>query len=425
MNKFMKIFSNFSFKKFYNNKRYSLLLSVIIAFAIWLIITINQKPIIERTFSDIAVNVNLENTFAAENSMSIIGDISEQKFTVLVQGPSYVVSSLKASDLGLYASAASVVEPGSYSLDVSATATTANAEYEIVSISPQTINIDFDYIDTKEFTIVANAEGAVAAEGLIAESGFVSGAESDTVTIKGPRMVLNKINSVIALAKVNKTLSQSETYDADIVLLDENNKPLDISNLSLSFSKVQVTVPISKKKTVPVKVEYSNLPKGFDVSVLKTTIDYPNVNIIGTPETVDKISEVTLSPIDITTISEGSKSYDVSAKLPEGVRLLDNIDHFTVGFNLEGFAEKVISVTKIKYTDLSEGLSASGNKSIKNVKVFGPKAVINALDEKDAYATVSLVDKKAGEHTVNATIGFEKNTKIWGIGTYAVTVTVK
>jgi len=381
----MKLFKNFSFRKLLDNKRYTLIISVCISFLLWLTITINQKPIIDRTFSDITVNVNLENTFAAENQMSIIGDISQQKFTVIVSGPSYAVSSLDGSELGLYASAASVVEPGNYNLEVAATSSTANAEYEIISISPQTLNVDFDYIETKEFTIVAKADGAVAQEGLIAENGVVSGAESDTVTIKGPRMVINQIDSVVAYAKVNKTLSQSESFDAEIILYDSEGKGIDTSNLSLSFSKVKVTVPVSKKKTVPVKVEFSNLPEGFDVSSLKTTIDYSNVTVIGTPETVDKTTQVSLSPIDIRQVSASANSFDVSAKLPEGVRLLDNIDHFTVQVDTDNFVEKVITVSKIKYVDVGTGLSASGNKTIKSVKVFGPKAAVDSLDEKQAF----------------------------------------
>ncbi len=421
----MKFFEKFSFRKLLDNKRYTLILSLCIAFFLWLTITINQKPIMDRTFSDITVNVNLENTFAAENQMSIIGDISQQKFTVIVSGPSYAVSSLDASQLGLYASAASVVEPGNYNLEVAATASTANAEYEIVSISPQTLNVDFDYIETKEFTILAKADGAVAEEGLIAENGVVSGAESDTVTIKGPRMVLNKIDTVVAYAKVNKTLSQSESFDAELILYDAEGKGIDTSNLNMSFSKVKVTVPVSKKKTVPVKVEYSNLPEGFDVSSLKSKIDHANVTVIGTPETVDKTTQVSLSPIDITQITATSNSFDVSAKLPEGVRMLDNIDHFTVEIDTSDFVEKIITVSKIKYVDVGSGLSASGSKSIKNIKIYGPRAVINSFDEKEAYAIVSLLDKKAGEHTVNASINFESSKKIWAIGTYNVSITVK
>lgn len=421
----MKFIKNFSFKKLLESKRYSLIFSLCIAFIVWLSITIEQKPIIDRTISNVPVNVNLENTFVAENQMSIIGDISQQKFTVIVRGPSYAVSEISASTLGLYASASSVVEPGNYNLEVAASSSTANAEYEIVSISPQTLNVDFDYVDTKEFTIIANAEGAVASEGLIAEKGVVSGAESDTVTIKGPRTILNQVNTVTAYAKVNKTLSQSESFDAELVLYDEKGEKVDATNLSLSFSKVKVTVPISKKKTVPVKVEYTNLPAGFDVSVLKSTIDYANVTVIGAPDTVDKTSQISLSPIDITQLSPSTTSFDVSAKLPEGVRLLDNIDHFTVKIDTKDFVEKIINVSKIKYVDVGNNLTASGTKNVKNVRVYGPRSVISKLDEAEAYATVSLLDKKAGEHTVNAIISFENSKTIFAVGTYSVSVSIK
>ncbi len=421
----MKILRKFSLRKLLYNKRFSIILSVAIAFTLWLIVTINQKPIIDRTLSDISVNVNLENTFAAENKLSIVGDISQQKFTVVVRGPSYAVGALTPEQLGLYASAATVEEPGNYKLEVAATATTANAEYEIVSISPQTLSIDFDYIDTKEYTITANAEGVTAAEGLIAETGVVSGVESDTVTIKGPRMVLNKIESVVALAKVNKTLSASETFDADIILYDENEKVIDTTNLNLSFNKIKVTVPISKKKTVPVKAVFSNVPDKFDASSLKLSIDHSEVTIIGTPESVDKVTEVSLSSIDLTAVSPASNSYDVSPKLPEGVRLLDNIEDFTVKIDLTGYVERTITVSKVRYVDVANGLAASGAQSIKNVRILGPKNVVNRLDPKTAYATVSLKDKLAGAHTVNTVISFEKAKNVWTVGTYTATVTLK
>lgn len=114
----MKFPFNFSLSKLLDNKRFAIALSIVLAFVLWLSLIVNQKPTMERTISDITVNVNLENTFAAENNMSIIGDISEQKFTVVVRGPSYAVGSLTASDLSLFASAATVDSPGEYSLDV-------------------------------------------------------------------------------------------------------------------------------------------------------------------------------------------------------------------------------------------------------------------------------------------------------------------
>jgi len=357
--------------------------------------------------------------------MSIIGDISKQEFTVVVRGPSYLVSSLTASDMNLYASAATVDEPGDYELEVSASTGGISSDYQIISITPSTVNVTFDYIETKEFSIIPTAVGAVAEKGLIAENGVVSGTESDTITVKGPRSVINKIETVNAVAEVNKTLSASDTFDAKIVLYDAKGNEISQENLIFSTSNVKVTVPISKKKVVPVKVEYSNLPSGFNTASLTASVDYASVTVIGTPATVEKITSVSLSPIDITAISTDSSSFDVSAKLPEGVKLLDSIDHFTVTVDTSKYTEKTITVSSVKYTNLESGLKTQGSSSIKNVKICGPKEVIDKLDISKIYAEINLTDKKAGEHTVTAIIKFEGYNNIWAVGTYSTTVTLK
>ena len=238
----IKIPNSLSLRKLLYNKRFTIPFSLVAAFIFWLIIMINQNPDADRTFTDVPVTINLENTFAAENGMEIIGDISSQKFTVTIKGPRYVVSALQSDDIYVYASAAAINAPGEYQLEVSGGRNTVVSDYEFISISPSTVNVTLDYVDTKEFTIKARAEGASAAEGLIAETAVVSG-----TTIKGPRTVINTIDSVVAYAQVNETLSESTTFDAEIQLFDENGEQIDASVLTLSESAVKVTVPISKR----------------------------------------------------------------------------------------------------------------------------------------------------------------------------------
>ena len=211
----MNFLNNFSFNKLLSNKRFTIPLSIVLAFIWWVVLTIEQRPTMERVFSDMTVTLERENI----SDLSIIGDISQQKFTITVRGPKSSVGALTANDIRLYASAAAVDEPGEYKLDVALMG--GNSDYKVVSISPSTLKVNFDYIDTREFSISAVAQGATAAEGLIAEGGIVSGTESDTVTISGPRTVLNKIETVAAVARVDKILSATETFDADILLYDE------------------------------------------------------------------------------------------------------------------------------------------------------------------------------------------------------------
>lgn len=424
MSKISKFLASFSLRKLLGNRRFTIPLSIFLAFVFWLLIVVKENPIIDRSFADMTVNINLENTLASENGMSIISDVSEQKFTVVVRGPTYLISSLKSEDVNLFASAASVDAPGEYNLEVTAAPAAASSGYEVLSVTPSNLKVSFDYIETKEFTVKAVAEGVTAQEGLIAENGVVSGAESDTITITGPRSVINKIDSVVALTKVNKTLSVSETFDADIKLYSSENREISIENLTLSATKVKVTVPISKKKTVPVEVAFTNLPEGFNKSSLFYTIDHNTVTVIGTPETVDKTEKVVLSAIDISKISKSSESFDVSATLPDGVRLIDNIEHFTVKFNTSGYSEKIITVSELQLKNLEKGLKASGSK-IKNVKVCGPSSVINKLNSTNVYAVVDLSNKKAGEHSVGALICFSGIDNAWAVGTYETTVTIK
>ena len=69
MQKIKNFFSSFNIRKLLSNKRFTVPFSIGLAFVLWLVITINQNPIIERGFSDMTINVNLENTFASENKI--------------------------------------------------------------------------------------------------------------------------------------------------------------------------------------------------------------------------------------------------------------------------------------------------------------------------------------------------------------------
>jgi len=184
-------------------------------------------------------------------------------------------------------------------------------------------------------------------------------------------------------------------------------------------------IPISKKKVVPVKVTFSNYPDVFLQQTLSCSIDNASVTVIGTPETVDKTTEIILSPIDLRKVSLNSASFDLSPKLPEGVRLLDNIEHFTVKINLEDYAERTVKVSSIKYTNLSSKLKAKGGAAIQNVKICGPASVIRKIDTSKIFAQTDLKDMKAGEHTVSVAINFNGYSNVWAVGEYKTTVIVE
>lgn len=437
----IKIPSGLSFRKLLFNNRFVATVSVILSFSIWLVVMINRNPVREQTFTDLTANISIENTIVSEMGLGIVSDVSSQKFTVTVSGPNYIVSGLKPEDFLLSASVTDVNAAGTYSLEIIGTRNSNKSGYTFSSITPSTIDVTFDFIDTKEFTVVPKLVGIGATEGLIADTPILADSQQSTITIKGPRSVMDTIATVGAVATVDEKLSSTKSYDADIVLYDANEKVvyrytadgsiydandnlISSNALTLDFTSVKVSQPISKKATFKVRPVFTNVPSGMSESDIPWSLDHTSVTVIGTPEVIDKIEEISLSAIDFKNISTATKPFEVSPVLPEGVKILDNIEYFTVTVNTSKYAEKVVTISDIRCTGLSSSLKMNSADRVRNVKICGPKSVIAALSASDLYASINLTDKSVGEHTVEIVVKSDKHNNIWQVGSYTTTIII-
>lgn len=427
--------------RFFSNKKIVIAFSVIISFSIWLSVMINQNPVREQVFSDITASITIDNTAAGDLGLGIVSDVQSQKFSVTVSGPNYVVSSLTADDFVISADITGVNSAGSHTLTLFGNRNSSKSGYSFKSISPATIDVVFDYIDSKSFSLTPKLTGVSAAEGLIAETPVISNSEQNTLTVKGPRGTMQKIASAGTYAEVNKVLSETQIFDSDIVLYDADGEVLyrytngtildaqgnSVANnyLSLSFATVKVTQLISKKADLPTKVTFSNMPSGFSENDVSYTIDHSTSSVIGTPDVVSQMQYIELSPIDFSGISPASNKFEVSAVLNDGVRLLDSIDYFTVTINTSNYSEKTFSVNNIKCIGLDEKYTVTSDNVIKNVKICGQSSVISAIKQSDLYAVADLTDKSTGSYTVEVTIKSDKYNNIWQLGTYSIAVSIK
>ena len=337
------------FEKLLYDKRFTIPFSVVSAFVLWLVIMISQNPVREQTFSDIAVNVPIENSYASKQGLSIVSDITTQKFSVVLSGPNYIVSSVKPEDFLLTAALEEVNTAGTYSLTIVPSQNSSKSGYTFVSVTPATIDVTFDYIDTKEFDVIARIDGFSAADGLIASTPVITNAENEVLTLTGPRSVLERIHKVEAFAKTTDKLKESKSYDAALVLYNEDGKVIykfapdgkiydgnDVAveststYLTPSFTSIKVTAPILKKKTVPLKATFSDRPDGVVDSMFVYTTEPATVTIIGAPENIDKIEQVYLSAISYKAISPRNRVFTVSPTTTDGVSLEKELKDVTV-----------------------------------------------------------------------------------------------
>lgn len=422
---------SFSIKGLFKNNNFVLLFSLIAAIIFWMVLTVTESDS-ENTVAGINVSIPIENSVVSEMGLDVIGDTTGYQAAVTVKGPAYVVGTLTPNDIAVTASISGVTSAGGYELELRASkqAGSVNNEFEIVSISPSTITVNFDYIDTKQFVVTAQAIGASAIEGLVAENPVVSDSNYATLTFKGSRTNIDKIAKVVAVAEVNQVLSETKTFKSVLEIYDAENNKLSAENYTitaadgLAVSDVQVSVPISKMKTVEVKAQFTNMPDAFKNNAIAHSLSYATLDIIGPPETIDNITSVSLSEINFDEISENNQQFEVSLILPDGVKSVDNVESVTVTINgLNNYVVRTFTVSNLS-TSSANG-SATLSRNIRNVKICGPKSELDKISSDDLFAEVAIDGLQSGEHTVSARIKSKTSDKIWQVGSYTATVNVK
>lgn len=409
------------FRKLLYNKKFTIPLAIIVAFGIWLLITTQQNPIRERTLSGISVSITTEDTVIEQLGMDVVSGYG-QTVDVVVKGPNYIVNSLTPADLLVQPDLLQVSSPGTYELELTAIRNSSVSGYSIVKVNPAKISVNFDYVDTRMFTVIPMAEGVSATEGLVAEVPVISDSESKTISIKGVRSDVDKITSVVAKAVVNETIDKTTSYDADIVLYDAFGNVLDNSKYTLSSDKVKVAVPISRKKTVKLVPTFENEPGDFKANPIAHTLSVKEVTIIGPKEKVDNIEVIGLSPINFNEITDKTNTFDTTLQLPDGVQLVDPIDTVSVKISFKNYDDKLIRVTQFSFIN-PENLVVEA-EAIENVRIYASKANLRKLNATNVYAEVDITGMRSGEYNIKVAIKCYGYEDVWQVGEYTATVKI-
>lgn len=410
-----------------NDNRFILISSVVIAIIFWLTINIGQNSTVDKTVTDITVNVTTENTSVGALGLDVVSGGTNQKVSVRVSGPSYVVSSLTSADILVTASLSDVTSAGTYELPLLATKNNALlTDYTIVGVVPETLEVTFDNIDTRTFTPVAHAEGAKAVEGLVAEASVLTDTTYSTIDIRGPQSELSKIDTVQAFAAVNKTLSATESFGAVLRLLDADGNELDQSPFTIpKYENLKITVPISRSKELPIVPTFSSsLPGMYTADTVPYTLNVAAVTVIGPPEVVDNLTRIELSPIDFDSVSPDSLSFLCGLNLPNAVKNIDNFSNVEVTLNLGELTTAKLDISSVSAVNLDPGLTATVTQSIKNVVLCGTADAIAEVANREVYAEVDLTGKTVGEYNVLVRVRVRDLNNVWQVGTYSVLVTI-
>ena len=388
-------------EKFINKKQTLIVLSLIFAFAVFVLVDQNSNTILNKSAE---VLYNQPVTAEYNEEAYVIEGLPETVDITLIG---------RTSDLYLarqYTSSLSVsvdlrgLTPGSHkvklnytqglkalkSIDYKIDPSSANiVVYEKVS---ETRELDYDILhkDKLDNTLILDS---------------VDLSRNDVI-IKGASYKLKQVATVKALVDIddinNPKVGTFTLKEIPLIAYDSDGKPVDVEIVPNSIdAQIKITSP---SKEVALQI----IPKGdlaFGKSIKEFTPSISKVTIYGDESVINSIESIPVE-IDVTNLSS-SKTFNVNIDKPSGVRSISS-KTVSIKVTLDDVITKEFTNMGISVENLNSNFKAYAiNKEDREVTVVvkGSSNVVNNLDSKTIKVTVDLSSYTTpGEYDVDVKV---------------------
>lgn len=406
------------------NKFYSLLLSFVIAFALWMFVVSNVSLEDSRTFYNIPVVLEGESVLADRNLM--ITKASVNTVSLRLRGSRSDLNKIGSSGMTVKADVSKVTEPGErialaftpvYPGDVS------SGSVAVEERKPASVFIDVDYKRTKELPVQIKWTGTRAENYLYDAENAVL--DNTVVTISGPAAVVDTIEyAAIEVDLTGRVESISESYR--YTLCDSEGNPVDAQDITTNVEQIRVDMPIRRIRELQLAV---NVNYGGGANEGNTTIQVePQVIRVSASDAVlETLGDTfTLATIQLAELEKTSNDLVFPITLPEGVTNQTGVNEAKVTVSFTGLMTKTFKVDTFVPINIPEGLDAEIINTALEVRLRGPVNIISTFDPALLAVEVDFANAEAGTSTYKARVVIpEEYTQLGALGSYTVTAVLQ
>lgn len=416
----------------FDNRRFVLFISVLLAAFAWIIVAGFIKPGETATLNDIVINYRQKESNYKNLGLSLVGDLRETA-SVDVEGDSNVIYKLRSTDVTIAPDYSNVTGAGTYVVPLRATRE-VDGNFEVVKIKPDSVTLQFEVMDKMTITVQGKADGIEAAEGYFKDTLIVS---PTTIDVTGPSSEIEKIVEAVAEVPDKEVRTETKYYGASVKLLDENGDQVDSSLITLSESEVEITVPILEVREIPIVPVYSSAPANFDTEWFNSliTLSEQTIEIAAAKEEINNFTECQVGPIDISLfdISQTTVVYPITfpEKSKNKIKNIAQLNQVTATIDTSGLAQKTFKVesSNIEVVNVPAGLTITPvTKTGLNVTLVGPTDVIDGLLAENVVVQVEaygVTSEQGGQQNLAARVVVSSNNRVFAVGQYQVVCQVK
>lgn len=384
--------------------------SLISALILWVFVINTQNP--PQSYDMRNKPITFKGTNLLEQKGYVIKNetsLREQKVRVVVKGPRLQIEKIRDNPelIEIKVDITKYVDNVSASMDMVAPIVPIDVSVPlgltIVEQSPENMEIIFE----REKTVTKMIEYVISGGSNKEYQTLTPKIVPESIEVWGAESYMDEIDTVRVDIDVENFSEDVLTYEIPIKIYDAEGKELE--ELKKSHSNAEVTLPIGKKKTVPLEMQFTGqLPDGF----IQTNVSvYPkSITIIGKPSLIDNITSIKLAEVSLENIIETSK---INAKfiLPPGISYLDRIENsaaITIQVKEQAVYDYQLELSKAKVNIINqlEGFEYDLLEDEIKVKVKSVAENLLNTNSRDVEVTIDVASYSQGEYEVPISLIF-------------------
>ncbi len=366
------------------------IISLGLAFLLWLFVVSIENPVMTLSFTSIPITIENADVMETQGKAFELAD-SSRTVTVTVKAERSVLSELSRDNIR---ASIDMTELEGTRVPIVVKSTRYSDRIQGINPAKEYANVLIEDLANAQFRITVETVGNVP-EGYAVGSTSV---QNNVVRVSGPETIVNSISSVVVRINVSGMTSEIHTV-VPLQFLDEEGRQVDTTLLEKSMEQVSASAEIWKVMEIPVHASYSGTPAAGYLATGSVTLEPSSVYVTGDSKALGEISSITIpsTELDISgAVGNVEKEVNISSLLPSGVYLDSSQSDGIITVTAE-VVEASATVVQIPYANLTpiglpEGMVIGNDMttSMVAVTVRGLKSDLGLLNGANILGTLDL-----------------------------------
>jgi YbbR domain-containing protein len=369
------------------------ILSLLVAFLVWVVILNVDDPVIPKTFRDIPVTTINENALVQKDKVYEV--VSGDTVDVQVKAKRSVMETLDNTDFQAVADLSKLSIVYAVPINVS-----VPGYGDRVEIGKENYTMQVSLEDLQEKQLKIN----VVTSGTVAEGSYINEKTTspNIIKVSGAESYIDKVNEVVVEVNVN---NERESFKKTAIpkVYDKNGTLMDSGNITLSYDEVDVSVDLLKTKTVNLFIDLKGTPY-YGYRYKDFEYEPKQVVIAGEQAELDKVQYI-MGEYNIDYKKEDIEDVvNIEDFIKNDVILIDENKNAVINIHIEKLKSKDINLSSsdIELKNLPPGKAANINSTDDiQVEVLGEEALLSGINKYNLKPYIDLSDSDIGTKSFN------------------------